>query len=188
MRRKLTIPVLLELIGALQEGNYVVTACKYVGIGTSTFSDWNLRASREIERVDSLEEDAEGIVSAAAVNAIEAAMSDPDKRSATEIMAYSVPAPFVAEEWIFVVFAHHVERARSVAEMRALRQVQAASYESWQAAAWYLERSFPDRYGKRQRLNIEGAGDGSPVGLEMVSVDELERKLQSLLEHEEGSA
>ena len=47
---------------------------------------------------------------------------------------------------------------------RNLNVIQKATAESWSAAAWLLERRFPDEYG-RNRLEITGK-DGEPVQTE----------------------
>jgi hypothetical protein len=69
--------------------------------------------------------------------------------------------------------------------MRAVRHVQAASYNSWQAAAWFLERSFPERYGRRLRPTVEEPTQRTSVGVTSISVDELGRKLLLLVEEED---
>jgi hypothetical protein len=49
----------------------------------------------------------------------------------------------------YAAFAVAVKKARAEAEARALRQVrQAAAEGTWQAAAWYLERAHPERWGR----------------------------------------
>ncbi len=53
------------------------------------------------------------------------------------------------------------EEALAKSELLLLQKVQAAAQETWQPAAWILERRFPDRWG-RKRLEVSGP-DGSPV-------------------------
>lgn len=45
-------------------------------------------------------------------------------------------------------FAEAVDRALSEGEARAVAVIAAASTESWQAAAWMLERRYPDRWAR----------------------------------------
>ena len=44
-----------------------------------------------------------------------------------------------------------VKRASAVAESRAIQTILAD--DSWQSKAWYLERRFPERWGRKDRLN-----------------------------------
>jgi transposase len=77
-------------------------------------------------------------------------------------------------------FCALVKQARAQAEIRAVALIQKAAQDgTWQASAWYLERSHPDRWG-RKRLEITGA-DSQPVRVE-VDVDSLESKLKALLD------
>jgi len=48
-------------------------------------------------------------------------------------------------------FRKAVEKARSEAEARTVAIVAKAMPDNWQAAAWWLERSFPDKWGRRPR-------------------------------------
>jgi hypothetical protein len=57
-----------------------------------------------------------------------------------------------------------IKRARAIAEMDYLSKVRSASDESRQAAAWYLERVYPDRYGRKDRATLEHTGaNGLPL-------------------------
>jgi hypothetical protein len=48
-----------------------------------------------------------------------------------------------------------VERATAVARLERLDQIDnAAASGSWQAAAWWLERRYPDEYGRRERRDL----------------------------------
>jgi hypothetical protein len=41
-----------------------------------------------------------------------------------------------------------IETARAEAEVRGIARIAQAAGESWQAAAWLLERQYPDRWGR----------------------------------------
>lgn len=45
-------------------------------------------------------------------------------------------------------FTERVGRARAEAEARAVAQIARAASEDWRAAAWLLERQWPERWGK----------------------------------------
>jgi len=62
-----------------------------------------------------------------------------------------------------VQFVQEYEEALAKSELLLLQKVQAAAQETWQPAAWILERRFPERWG-RKRLELSGP-DGSPVPL-----------------------
>jgi hypothetical protein len=47
-----------------------------------------------------------------------------------------------------------VERARAEGEVRNVAIVAAAARESWQAAAWMLERSYPDRWARPSQRDL----------------------------------
>jgi hypothetical protein len=62
----------------------------------------------------------------------------------------------------YMALAKDVRKARSEAEVRALATIQRAAADgTWQAAAWYLERAFPDRYSAKHKSQNKV---GRPVG------------------------
>lgn len=66
---------------------------------------------------------------------------------------------------VYAEFAKGVKKAEKSFVLSNLRVIkEAASAGTWQAAAWALERSRPDEYGKN-RLEITGA-EGKPVEVE----------------------
>lgn len=75
----------------------------------------------------------------------------------------------------FREFRDAVTRARAEAEARNVALVQRAASDDWRAASWYLERSFPTKYGRRDRVEHSGP-DGGPITLsglaEMMGVDD----------------
>lgn len=71
-----------------------------------------------------------------------------------------------SSQWVteqpFVEFLEAVKKAKGERQIRWLAQIEKASTEgNWQAAAWKLERTEPENFG-RQRIEITGA-DGGPV-------------------------
>lgn len=66
----------------------------------------------------------------------------------------------------FVAFRRDVEEARAKAEMDAIHVVLAAAPQTWQAAAWYLERAFPARWGRRTVIETEPVSpENQPITL-----------------------
>lgn len=58
-------------------------------------------------------------------------------------------------ETIFSRFRNAVLEAEAKAETEAVSIIRAAAPETWQAAAWLLERKHPDRWGRRLRMEAE---------------------------------
>lgn len=57
-------------------------------------------------------------------------------------------------------FSDAVQKALAEAEIRASAQIQLHGKKEWQAYAWYLERRYPDRWGRR-RLEVTGPDGGA---------------------------
>lgn len=55
----------------------------------------------------------------------------------------------------FAAFRTAVEEAMSRCEQARVATVLAASREQWQAAAWWLERRFPQKWGRKDRMDID---------------------------------
>jgi hypothetical protein len=72
-------------------------------------------------------------------------------------------------------FRNAVEKARSEAEVRNVALIQRAAQDgTWQAAAWYLERSFQQRWGRKQEVSGPGGG---PIQVAQLSPDEARERL-----------
>lgn len=71
-----------------------------------------------------------------------------------------------------------VIRAKGVSEARALQTIrQAASRGAWRAAAWFLERRYPDKWGR----NSSAWRAEQEAAREVVTVEELDAKLMGLI-------
>lgn len=60
----------------------------------------------------------------------------------------------------FVKFFQSATRARASAEVESVARIRDAAKDDWRADAWFLEHSFPDRWGKRtQHVDITTDGE-----------------------------
>ncbi len=81
----------------------------------------------------------------------------------------------------YLDFFEAVQKAEATAEARNLTIINKAAEKNWQAAAWFLERKAPDRWGRKDRFkgNIvhENVGGNASSGdvLENLTEDELRR-------------
>ncbi len=81
-------------------------------------------------------------------------------------------------------FRDAVKAARAEAEVRSVAVIQNASRKTWQAAAWFLERGFPQHWARSDRHEITGR-DGGPIELN-VDADALESKVRQLIAKRRG--
>lgn len=126
---KLTPEIQEEILRIIKSGNYIETACAYVGINKTTFYDWLKKGAREKDRV-----------------------------------AQNPRAKVKKDLQIYVDFSNAVEKALAQAEIRDVAIIGKAAEENWQAAAWRLERKFPERWGRKEKYSLEHTGkDGGPI-------------------------
>lgn len=60
-----------------------------------------------------------------------------------------------------------VQKAESRAETRYVSIIAKAAPENWQAAAWWLERKYPERWARKDRFAFEN-NDGIKIVIEKV--------------------
>jgi len=80
-------------------------------------------------------------------------------------------------------FRESLERAEAEAEVIKISRVtQAADNGRWQAAAWWLERKHPERWGQQTRIKAELSGpDGAPITF---AIEEARKVVLEMLEEE----
>jgi len=67
----------------------------------------------------------------------------------------------------YAEYADAIKKAEAIAESNAVKIIQAAARENWTAGAWYLERKFPDKWGRKDKLTQEISGkDGKPIEID----------------------
>lgn len=77
-------------------------------------------------------------------------------------------------------FADRIKDAEARAAIRWLAKIEAASEVSWQAAAWKLERLYPDEFGRRIIQAQHSGPEGGPIQVESSNVASLEEVLEKL--------
>lgn len=63
---------------------------------------------------------------------------------------------------IVAKFWESVSKARAAAEIRNLEIVQTAANDDWKAAAWFLERKYNEKWGRKEKTELTGK-NGGPV-------------------------
>jgi len=56
---------------------------------------------------------------------------------------------------MYVKFSIDIEQAMAEAEMRDVEIITKAAEQQWQAAAWRLERKYPDRWGRKVAVDAK---------------------------------
>lgn len=73
-----------------------------------------------------------------------------------------------AKETPFVEFLASIEKAQADAETRNVALIAKAAQDgTWTAAAWWLERKYPERWGRKERHEVTGK-DGGDLIVEIV--------------------
>lgn len=167
----LTPDVQARAVEALNAGNTIQGACEYAGISTSAYQAWLTRADTETARRDTHTDTPD---------------PNPDHRDREEG---------------FVAFAAAVRKARADAKLRNVALIQRAAQggavlerrtvthpdgrvevteklarPEWTAAAWTLERTYTDEFGRRNRVEHAGRVDGR---IESVSLESPEERRQA---------
>ena len=137
-KTKLTPEVQETICNWLKLGYYQEDAAVMAGISPSTFYDWLKKGAIE----DAKQEE---------IKALES--GDPSLPAIKEDSDIELV-------YIYSEFSEAVARARAEAEGAHIKNIRrAADNGTWQASAWFLERSFPKKWGKRSALEIDAQGD-----------------------------
>ena len=91
------------------------------------------------------------------------------------------------ERTLYSEFSKAIKSAEAEAEVRNVAIIQKAAKDTWQAAAWYLERKHKSRWSAMHQMEHSGKDGGAikvEYDLDKLSVKELEQ-IESILE---GSA
>ena len=67
-------------------------------------------------------------------------------------------------------FADDVRQAEAKAAIRLVGQILEAGDKDWRALAWWLERRFPEEWGRKSRT-IQTGVDGGPIAVQDIPFD-----------------
>jgi len=92
------------------------------------------------------------------------------------------------EETTYKELWEAIEKARAEAEIRHTGNITtAANNGTWQASAWWLERTRPNKFGRRLATEVTGP-NGGPVEIDVqVTPEALSARIAALLGEDEGS-
>ena len=96
------------------------------------------------------------------------------KRGRDAVEAVDSDEEIPDSELIYVEFMEGVKKATANAVARNVLIIQKAAKRSWQAAAWWLERRFPQDFGRVDRHKLEHSGD---VGITINYIDATDHEL-----------
>lgn len=85
--------------------------------------------------------------------------------------------------WLdFADFAEAVKKAESDAVARNVAVIQQAARTTWQAAAWWLERRYPEDFRNRVEKDVTTGGKplGELLGLSELPDDELDKRIERI--------
>lgn len=146
---KLTPEVQENICNWLKLGYYQEDAAIMAGISPSTYYEWMKKGDEEGKQLES----GKGLPAPANDNSLIAPVD--------EAQEGEVILPFLE-------FSEAVKKARAEAEGAHIRNIRkAADNGVWQASAWFLERSFPRKWGKRSQLEIAAGDSDEPIQFEI---------------------
>ena len=75
------------------------------------------------------------------------------------------------QQGIYRAFRDAIQKAQADAETRNVALIAKAAQEgTWTAAAWWLERKYPERWGRKERHEVTGK-DGKDLVIRVVYAD-----------------
>lgn len=88
-----------------------------------------------------------------------------------------------ADNGLFREFYDEIEKAKAVAIEQYLKKIKKASETSWQAAAWWLERTCPDDFALKKEVKADVKVEDKHMGLARIFTEEELRKMKEDLEN-----
>lgn len=73
------------------------------------------------------------------------------------------------EEKLFCNFCDEIKKAESEAEMLMVKEWKKHMPDNWQSIATFMERRYPDKWGRQNRLEVTGK-DGNDISIKIIKV------------------
>jgi len=150
---KFNADVAERLLNAIRLAAPMETACAIAGIHRDTLHDWSRRGAAHLETavLEYEKRDEKGTLKK-------------DQQGQPWLLLRDARSRALAE------FSDALKRAMAECEVRDLGRIEkAAGAGVWQAAAWRLERRYPERWGRR-RVELTGANGGPMEGRVVVTL------------------
>lgn len=77
-------------------------------------------------------------------------------------------------EEIYAAFAAAVKDAKLTSKIRNVTLITEAAKKHWTAAAWWLERNYPEEYGRRTALEHSGKIEQPPTKKQVIKIGDVE--------------
>lgn len=153
------------IIEAISSGNYQETAAALAGIEERTFYNWMKRGENEAKRLEQnprLRPQQSEKIYLQFFQAVKKALASSEARDIAVVDQAAQGGVLVAKKTV-------TKRTESKNGAVTETTIEEESYlpPQWQAAAWRLERKFPDKFGKKDKSHVELTGrDGGPIQID----------------------
>lgn len=155
--QKLTEELIKTVVNAMRAGVYLETAAAHAGVTSVTLRDWirkGVAGKSKLHKQFS--------------SAIEKAEADAELNAAATVRKFGDGIVVDVVRTTTKVTPAKDERGRDITITTTETTTERRPVREWTAAAWYLERRKPGRWGRR--LEIQGAG-GGPIMMGTVNVE-----------------
>lgn len=138
-----------KIINAIASGTYFETACTYAGISAACGKDWLMRGRGTHPTRP------QQPIYINFVNAVEKAQADSEALRVARIKQAGQGGQVVTEEIVEEPGEIITQTDGTIIERPGkTRTRRTYTHAQWQADAWYLERRYPQRWGRHDRLDI----------------------------------
>lgn len=182
-RTKLNAKLQQKIVDTIAQGNYAETAAAHAGINESTYYDWMKRGRKEEERLEKAVKNNEPKESEAVFleffRAVNVALVEAETRNIgvinvvarggvqtkSKVVTHRMPirenGRVLRDEDGNILYSERTTEESTLAP------------PNWQAAAWWLEKKLPEKYG-RNRVELSGP-NGDPLATTQVSFADYEK-------------
>lgn len=149
---KFNADIAAQILGYLSDGAHIETVAYLAGIDKDTFYDWAKKGAHVRQRM----------------------CRDAQLEREGE---------YTDEELLYFEFSEGIKKAIATSELSDMKLIERAAIDGqWQAAAWRLERRWPQRYGRvEKRINANLNATAKPTDLTRLTDNELDQ-LETLLD------
>nr|DAL14497.1 MAG TPA_asm: putative terminase small subunit [Caudoviricetes sp.] len=143
---KITIEIVNEIIDNIEQGLTKKAAAALCGITEQTFYNW-LAIGRDQEPPEGLED--------ISVKDLRARAKKHKVRYVNKLNKKQLIAAITEAETLHLTLLERMTAAQARGQMEHIKNIKEQAKEDWRASAWFLERTDPENYGRRDRFKGE---------------------------------